>query len=66
MPRPKSEITGKQIQITVRVTEAQREAYKELGGPTWLRTQLAAEISRKWKANESGLGTRIINRVFGK
>jgi hypothetical protein len=66
MPRPKSEITGKQIQITVRVTEAQREAYKELGGATWLRTQLAAEILRKWKAKESGLGTRIINRVFGK
>lgn len=66
MPRPKSEITGKQIQITVRVTQAQRDMYKEMGGPTWLRRQLSAEIERKWKAKEAGLGTRIISRVFGK
>ena len=66
MPRPKSEITGKQIQITVRVTQAQRDVYKEMGGPTWLRRQLSAEIERKWKAKEAGLGTRIISRVFGK
>ena len=66
MPRPKSDITGKQIQITLRVTESQREAYKELGGPVWLRKLLSAELDRKWKAKESGLGLRIINRVFGK
>ena len=66
MPRPKSDITGKQIQITLRVTESQREAYKELGGATWLRKLLSAELDRKWKAKEAGLGTRIINRVFGK
>lgn len=66
MPRPKSEITGKQIQITLRVTESQREAYKALGGPVWLRKLLSAELDRSWKAKESGLGARIINRVFGK
>jgi hypothetical protein len=66
MPRPKSDITGKQIQITARVTQSQREAYKELGGATWLRKQLTTELERKWKAKEAGLGTRIINRVFGK
>ena len=66
MPRPKSDITGKQIQITLRVTESQREAYKALGGPVWLRKQLTTELERKWKAKDSGLGTRIINRVFGK
>lgn len=66
MPRPKSEITGKQIQITLRVTQAQRDMYKEMGGPVWLRRQLSAEIERKWKAKEAGLGTRIISRVFGK
>jgi hypothetical protein len=66
MPRPKSDITGKQIQITARVTQSQREAYKALGGATWLRKLLSAELDRSWKAKEAGLGTRIINRVFGK
>jgi epoxyqueuosine reductase QueG len=66
MPRPKSEITGKQIQITVRVTASQREAFKELGGAAWLRKQLSAEIERRWRAEHAGLGTRIINRVFAR
>jgi len=66
MPRPKSEITGKQISIAVRVTASQKDAFKQLGGAAWLRRHLASELERRWKAENSGLATRIINRVFSR
>lgn len=66
MPRPKSELTRKQIIIGVRVTEAQRQAFKDLGGARWLRQQLADQLEKSWQAKQTGLGARIINRVFGR
>ena len=66
MPRPKSEITGKQISIAVRVTASQKEAFKQLGGAAWLRKQLADEMQKNWQEKQTGLGARIINRVFGR
>ena len=66
MPRPKSEITGKQISIAVRVTASQKDAFKQLGGATWLRKQLTTELERRWQAQQQSIGTRIINRVFGR
>jgi len=66
MPRPKSDITGKQISIAVRVTASQRDAFKQLGGATWLRKQLAAELERRWQAEQPSLGKKIISRVFGR
>jgi hypothetical protein len=66
MPRPKSEITGKQISIAVRVTASQKEVFKQLGGAKWLRKQLSEEMERRWQAQNAGLGKRIINRVFGR
>jgi TRAP-type C4-dicarboxylate transport system substrate-binding protein len=56
MPRPKSEITGKQISVAVRVTASQKAAFK----------QLAAEIERNWKQEQPSLGKKIISRVFGR
>jgi len=50
MPRPKSEITGKQISIAVRVTDSQKDAFKQLGGAAWLRAQLTLELERRWHA----------------
>ena len=66
MPRPKSDITGKQISIAVRVTASQRDAFKQLGGAAWLRKQLAAELDRRWQAEQPSLGKKIISRVFGR
>jgi hypothetical protein len=66
MPRPQSEITGKQIRIGARVTLSQREMFKKLGGSKWLRKQLTDELERKWVAKKSSIGSRIISRVFGK
>lgn len=66
MPRPKSEITGKQISIAVRVTASQKDAFKQLGGAAWLRKQLADELQKNWQEKQTGLGARIINRVFGR
>ena len=66
MPRPKSEITGKQISIAVRVTASQKDAFKQLGGAAWLRKQLADELQKNWQEKQTGFGARIINRVFGR
>jgi hypothetical protein len=66
MPRPKSEITGKQISVAVRVTASQKAAFKQLGGAAWLRKQLADELQKNWQEKQTGLGARIINRVFGR
>jgi len=64
MPRPKSEITGKQISIAVRVTASQKDAFKQLGGAPWLRRQLTAELERRWQAQQPSIGQKIISRVF--
>jgi hypothetical protein len=66
MPRAQSEITGKQIQVAVRVTASQKAVFKQLGGAAWLRKQLAAEIERNWKEEQPSLGKKIISRVFGR
>ena len=66
MPRPKSEITGKQISIAVRVTASQKETFKQIGGATWLRRQLIAVMERRWQAEQPSLGQKIITRVFGR
>jgi hypothetical protein len=64
MPRPQSDITGKQIQIAVRVTASQKEAFKEIGGAVWLRKQLTAELEKRWQAKQPSIGQKIISRVF--
>jgi len=64
MPRPQSDITGKQIQIAVRVTASQKEAFKDIGGAVWLRKQLTAELERRWQAQKPSIGQKIISRVF--
>ena len=66
MPRPKSEITGKQISIAVRVTASQKDAFKQLGGAAWLRKQLTTELERRWEAEQPSIGQKIISRVFGR
>lgn len=66
MPRPKSEITGKQISIAVRVTASQKAAFKEIGGAVWLRKQLTAELEKRWQAEQPSIGKKIISRVFGR
>jgi hypothetical protein len=66
MPRPQSDITGKQIQIAVRVTASQKQAFKDIGGAVWLRRQLAVEMERRWQAEQPSLGKKIISRVFGR
>ena len=66
MPRPKSEITGKQISIAVRVTASQKDAFKQLGGAAWLRKQLADEMQKRWEAEQPSIGQKIISRVFGR
>lgn len=47
MPRAKSELTGQQGFVGVRLTEAQRETFYKLGGATWLRACLNDIIARK-------------------
>lgn len=49
MPRPKSEITGQQGFIGIRLTEAQRELFYELGGPKWLRAHLAGILDQRFQ-----------------
>lgn len=66
MPRPKSEITGKQISIAVRVTASQKDAFKQLGGAAWLRKQLTAELEKRWRAEQPSIGKKIISHVFGR
>jgi len=66
MPRPQSDITGKQIQIAVRVTASQKQTFKEIGGAVWLRRQLTAEMEKRWEAKQPSLGQKIITLVFGR
>jgi len=52
MPRPPSDITGTQIQIAVRVTQALKDEFQSMGGAMWLRKLLAASIEQKRKQKE--------------
>jgi len=47
MPRPKSELTNVAKNIGVRLIPAHYEEWKKLGGPKWLRQQLAKSIQEK-------------------
>lgn len=47
MPRPKSELTHDNIHIGVRLTKTQWDEWKRLGGPLWLRKQLANSLEQK-------------------
>ena len=49
MPRPPSEITGTQIQIAVRVTQALKDEFQSMGGAMWLRKLLANAIEQRKK-----------------
>ena len=49
MPRPPSEITGTQIQIAVRVTQALKDEFQNMGGAMWLRKLLANAIEQRKK-----------------
>ena len=52
--------------IGVRVTQSEYAEFKKLGGSKWVRKMLSDEASKTAKASNSGLGARIINRVFGR
>jgi len=43
MPRSKSEITGS-ITVSIRLSDAQKEMYYDLGGHDWLRNYLNRQI----------------------
>ena len=47
MPRPKSELTKSGKAIGVRVTQSEYEEFVRLGGSKWLRYQLAFNLERK-------------------
>jgi len=49
MPRPPSDITGTHIQIAVRVTQALKDEFHNMGGAMWLRKLLAASIEQRKK-----------------
>jgi len=49
MPRPPSDITGTQIQIAVRVTQALKDEFQSMGGAMWLRKLLANSIEQRKK-----------------
>jgi hypothetical protein len=66
MPRPKSELTKSGKTVGVRVTQSEYEEFRKLGGSKWLRKMLADEAKKTAIANESNLGSRIINRVLGR
>jgi hypothetical protein len=46
MPRPKSELTDSSKNIGVRLTPAQFQEWKRLGGAMWLRKQLSKSLER--------------------
>ena len=51
MPRPKSDITGLRPKtLSVRWTEDQHVAYLRLGGSSWLRAAVDAEIKKHGSA----------------
>jgi hypothetical protein len=59
MPRPKSDITGQQGYVGMRLTVDQREVFRKLGGAQWLRDYLNLIIkgtSEYEKADPKGPG----------
>ena len=52
MPRPKTELTGSNTTIYVRLTSKQKEMFKDIGGADWLRNYLQRQI----RSEEIGLG----------
>jgi len=57
MPRPPSDITGLQIQIAVRVTQALKDEFQIMGGAMWLRKLLANAIEQR-KKREAEFGKK--------
>ena len=57
MPRPPSDITGTQIQIAVRVTQALKDEFQNMGGAMWLRKLLANAIEQR-KKREAEFGKK--------
>jgi hypothetical protein len=49
MPRPKSEITGVNLLVAVRVTKVMRDEFQRLGGAAWLRKMLAQSLERSFR-----------------
>lgn len=47
MTRPKSEITGVQCTVCIRLTPSLRDEYKRLGDAKWLRKLLAQSIEQE-------------------
>lgn len=56
MPRPKSELTKNCKMVGIRLTEANYEQWKLLGGAAWLRTHLT-KLADKKKRNEQAAKT---------
>ena len=57
MPRVKTELTGRNIGVNVRLTPEQHHVFQKLGGAAWLREYLADIIKRRIldeKANTDG------------
>ena len=44
MPRPKSELTGSKISLSLRMTPDQEDMFKALGGVDWLRKYLNRQL----------------------
>ena len=44
MPRPKSELTGSKINLSLRMTPDQADMFKALGGIDWLRKYLDRQL----------------------
>ena len=44
MPRPKSELTGSKINLSLRMTQDQADMFKALGGVDWLRKYLNRQL----------------------
>lgn len=47
MPRPKSDLTNSRLQIGARVTLAQKNEFKRLGGSVWLKSLLNQNIRER-------------------
>jgi hypothetical protein len=47
MARQQSDLTNNNITVSVRLTKSQWQEWKCLGGPIWLRLQLAKSIEAK-------------------
>ena len=64
MPRPKTEITGQPTRVGIRLTLLQRDEYRRLGGPAWLRKLLNLNIVKRQKRKQRAEETNkaYINR----